>query len=88
MGKIDALTLPVVCADRHVLDEAQLQPVLPGKQGQRHHFVFGHSANADGIDLDRRKPDPARGVNPFDHLFQPVPAGQFSEPRRDRACRG
>ena len=66
-------------ADRHVLDEPQLEAVVAAEPGQRHHVGVDEAADGDGVHLDRREPGGLRGQQPVEDLLDAVAAGQLAE---------
>src|SRR5262249_5335577 len=71
-GEQDLVALPLaVGVQRHELDEADLEAVLPAEPGQRCQVVLGQAAHGHGVDLDRAVPQPLAGEDPLQYPLQP-----------------
>src|SRR5262245_18497314 len=79
-GREYFVALPRPGPDRHVLDEANLVPVLAAEPCERDRVAVSESADADRVHLDRGEAGGAGGFQASQNSIEPVPARQFAEP--------
>jgi hypothetical protein len=72
--------LPAVLrVKRHLLDEAQLIPVVETEPEQWRGLVIVQVSHQHGVDLDRGQASLGGGGQPVEHVGQPVPARELAE---------
>jgi len=79
---------PVMMADhpqRHLLDEADVDPLVHGESDQVRHLVVIAPAQDDGVELDALEAGRDGGVDPGQHLPQLALAGDLVETPRVEA---
>ena len=70
----------MVGIERHELDEAHLVGLAPRKLGEGQHLLLGKATDRDAVDLDGAELWMAfECLEPCDHLWQRVPAGDLEE---------
>src|SRR3954468_2432527 len=76
VGGDHALARPAVLGiERHLLDEAQLVPLVQAEPQQGHGLVVVHAAHEDGVDLDRAQAGALGGGQPREDVGEPVAVG-------------
>ena len=64
---------------RHKLDHPHHDVFLHGEMGQCPNLVVVQAANDDGVDFDRSQAKRLGQADGFEHIVEPIAAGDFSE---------